>query len=165
MSWSTLKSRYLALAEREQRALLILAIVVGLSTVIQIIWSSYETTITLRQELLVLEHKAAQARAIEKRVGELRAKPLIRQDEGEILLRRTLEIVQPRLPGLPATAVTLESARGISFDATVAFDSWLEFVAAVQRELALRLVFCEISQGDQAQVRVRARFALADPMP
>jgi hypothetical protein len=165
MNWSTLKSKYLALAEREQRALLILAIVVGLSVVIQIIWSSYETTIALRQELLVLEHKAAQARAIEKRVAELRSKPLLRQDEGEVLLRRTMEIAQPRLAGLPATALTLDSTRGISFDATVGFDSWLEFVATAQRELALHLVSCEISQGDAAQLRVRARFALADPMP
>jgi hypothetical protein len=76
-----------------------------------------------------------------------------------------MEIAQPRLAGLPATALTLDSTRGISFDATVGFDSWLEFVATAQRELALHLVSCEISQGDAAQLRVRARFALADPMP
>jgi hypothetical protein len=165
MSWSALKSKYLALAEREQRALLILAVVVGLAAVIQVIWSSYETTVALRQALTILEQKAAQARGIEKHVGELRTQALIRLDEGEILLRRTSELAQPRLAGLPTTALSLDSARGISFDATVGFDPWLEFVASAQRELGLRLVFCDLSEGDQALVRVRARFALADPMP
>lgn len=165
MTLDKLNAMFKGLPERERRALVILALVLAVAAVVQIAWSAHEATARLRVQLPILENKLALVRQAEKSVQDNRARPPVRMYEGDALLQRAVELAKPRITTLQAGALTQDGARGIGFHATVSFDAWVDFVAAVHRELALRLVSCEVAPSSGGQVQVRAKFALADAMP
>ncbi len=165
MSYAALKSRFDLLPPRERRALVLLLVFLLVAALVQVTWGAIETSQDLRKKLPELERRAAKAKATEKRVEDLRAKPLPGQLEGEALRVRCVEMAASRLPGLTTGAIVSEGSRGITFDAVVPFAAWVEYAAALQQDLTLRLVSADVSQSEPGRAQVKARFSLADASP
>lgn len=156
---------------RERRFLTVLAIVIGCAVLAQGLWTARAERARLNRQLPQLRQ---QAEVLQRQAGEVRqllaqpVRPAVQ--EGQPLLAAALLAARNAGLVVPATQMQLEGPRQIRLRANVSFDRWLEWVAAMQRDAALRLLSCRIDTGDVAaggnspgMVRVDALFGLPEP--
>lgn len=150
---------------REQTLLAALAIFVVAAVLAQLLWASHQARARLnkqipqlRQQLETLKRKAAE-------LQQLRAQPPIPApaDGGRLL---ALAVSSAQAAALPEAAAQLqpEGAGRLRLRATVPFDRWLAWAAALQRDGRIRLVTCRIEAAETpGSAKIDALFSLPEP--
>lgn len=158
-----------ARAPRERTFLAGLTVFIVIALLAQGLWSSHSARSRLHQQIPQLRLQLATVQRQSGEIRQLQAQPAspAAQDGAALLTAAT---TAARSVGLApsATQMQLEGSRQLRLRATLPFDSWLEWVAVLQRDARLRLVHCRIDAPDGAaaspgQARIDALFALPDP--
>ncbi len=157
-----------ARAPRERIFLAALAAFVGIALLIQGLWSAHSARSRLHLQIPQLR---MQLETLQRQSGDIRqmqAQPASPpSQEGAALLTAATSAARNTGLTLLANQLQLEGSRQLHLRATLPFDRWLEWVAALQRDARLRLVHCRIDTSEGAgslgQARIDALFALPDP--
>jgi len=150
---------------REQAFLTALAIFVGAAVLAQLLWASHQARARLnkqipqlRQQVETLQRKAAE-------LQQLRTQPPIPAPaDGSRLL--ALAVGSANAAALPEVAKQLQSegAGRLRLRATVPFDRWIAWAAALQRDGRIRLMSCRIEAAEApGSAKVDALFSLPEP--
>lgn len=163
-----LASLWQARAPRERLFLVVMAIFICIALLAQGLWSAHSARTKLHRQIPQLR---LQLETMQRQSGEIRqmqAQPAsLAAQEGPALL--TAATTAARNSGLTLTPGQLqnEGPRQLRLRATLPFDRWLEWVAALQQNSRLRLVHCRIDtpEGTNAtgQAKIDALFALPNP--
>jgi type II secretory pathway component PulM len=152
--------------DREKAFLIVLAAVVTVGLLAQMLWTSHQARARLRKQLPQLEQQVETLRRKAADLQQLKAQPsLAAPGEGSALLATAATAA--KAVGLPEAAakLQLEGVRRLRLRATVPFDRWLQWTAALQRDGQVRLVSCKVEAAATAGlVSVDALFALPDPL-
>lgn len=163
-----LLSLWQARAPRERQFLAAMAIFICVALLVQGLWSAHGTRAKLHRQIPQLRQ---QLDNLQRQSGEIRqmqaqaASPAAQ--EGPALL--TAATAAARNAGLTLAANQLQSEgpRQLRLRATLPFDRWLEWAAALQSNSRLRLIHCRIDTpegaGTSGQAKIDALFALPDP--
>lgn len=149
---------------REKAFLIVLAIFVGAALLAQGLWASHQARARLkkqvpqlRQQVETLQRKAAD-------LQQLRAQqPNPAPTEGNGLL--TAAVASAHAAALPEAAkqLQLEGPGRLRLRASLPFDRWLEWAAALQRDGRIRLVTCRIEAAEApGSARIDALFSLPE---
>ena len=157
-------------APRERTFLGGLAAFLVVALLAQGLWLANSARSRLHRQIPQLRLQLANVERQSGEISQLQAQPAspTPQDGAALLSAAT---TAARSVGLtPAVAqMQLEGPRLLRLRATLPFDSWLEWVAALQRDARLRLVSCRIDAPAEAagsavgQAKIDALFALPDP--
>lgn len=150
---------------REKAFLIALTIFLGAALLAQGLWTSHQARTRLkkqipqlRQQVEILQRKAAD-------LQQLRAQPPNpAPSEGSGLL--TAAVASAHAAALPqaATQLQLEGPGRLRLRATVPFDRWLGWAAALQREGRIRLVSCRVEAAEApGSAKIDALFSLPEP--
>lgn len=151
---------------RERSFLIALAAFVTCAALVQGIWSARSESGRLRKQVPqlrmkaeVMQRQAAEIRQLQAQAKSAGAATL----EGSALVAAASSAAKLGGLGLEASQLQSEGPRQIRLRATLPFDRWLEWTAAVQTELRLRLIRCQIdSTEDPGRVKIDALLALPD---
>jgi type II secretory pathway component PulM len=149
---------------RERTFLIALATFVSAALLVQLLWTSHQARTRLkkqvpqlRQQVEILERKAAD-------LQQLRAqRPNPAPMEGGGLL--ALAVASAQAAALPEAAkqLRLEGPGRLRLRASLPFDRWLEWAAALQRDGRIRLVSCRIEAAETpGSARIDALFSLPE---
>lgn len=149
---------------REKAFLIVLAIVVGAALLAQGLWASHQARARLnkqipqlRQQVEILQRKAAD-------LQQLRAQqPIPAPMDGSGLLASAVASAQAAALPEAAKQLRLEGPGRLRLRASLPFDRWLEWAAALQRDGRVRLVTCRIEAAEApGSARIDALFALPE---
>ena len=155
-----------ALRQPRERAFLIaLAALVGAAILAQAIWASHQARARLkkqipqlRQQVEILQRKAAEVQQL--RTQQPNPAPI----EGSALL--SAAVASAHAAALPDAArqLQLEGPGRLRLRATLPFDRWIEWAAALQRDGRIRLVTCRIeAAAAPGSATIDALFSLPEP--
>lgn len=150
---------------RERRFLTALAIFVAGALLVQGLWSARHDSARLRKQIprLRVQVEVMQRQANEIRQLQAQTRPAAAPLEGNALLAAAGTAAKVGSFSLAATQLQLEGPRQIRLRATLPFDRWLEWMAAIQADFRLRLVRCQIEGAeDPGFVKIDALLALPD---
>lgn len=167
----SLRSLWAARQPRERTFLIALAAFVGIALLIQGLWSANAARTRLHRQIPQLRQ---QAEILQRQAGEIRqllAQPASpAAQEGAALLVAASAATRSTSLTLAPAQLQLEGPRQLRLRASLPFDHWLEWVAALQRDARLRLIHCRIDGVDGAEavntpgvVKIDALFALPEP--
>lgn len=150
---------------REQTFLTGLAIVVGAALLAQLLWSSHQARARLKMQIPQLRQQVEtmQRKAVE--LQQLRARqPTPAPTDGNGLLAAA--VASARAAALPEAAkqLQLEGAGKLRLRATLPFDRWVDWIAALQTEGRIRLVSCRVDAAEvPGSAKIDALFSLPEP--
>lgn len=157
-----LRAFWTARQPREKAFLVVLSIFVGAAVLAQVLWTSHQARTRLktqipqlRQQVETLQRKAADL----QQLGALAPNPV--SSDGLL----AAAVASANAAALPEAAKQLRSeGRGrLRLRANLPFDSWLAWVAAMQRDGRIRLVTCRIEAGDlPGSAKIDALFSLPE---
>ena len=149
---------------RERAFLIALAASAALALLLQLLWVSHQARATLKQQL---PHLRQQLESVQQKASELQRlktqPPNPLPAHGNALLAATS--ASTRASALPeaATQLQLEGPGRVRLRATLPFDRWLAWIAALQSEARLRLISCRVeAAGAAGLVRIDALFSLPE---
>ena len=152
---------------RERRFLIALAVFVATALLIQGLLTASSERARLHKKIPQLR---LQAETMQRQAGEIRqlqAQASIAGAtalDGASLLAAASTAAKTGGLALAASQLQLEGPRQIRLRATLPFDRWLEWIAAVQRDSRLRLIRCQIESADSAGlVKIDALLAVPEP--
>lgn len=160
-----LRQAWAARAPRERRFLTVLAIFVAIALLAQGLWSARHESARMRKQIPQLR---VQAEIMQRQANEIKqlqapSRPAAAALEGNALLAAAGTVAKVGGLSLAATQLQLEGPRQLRLHATLPFDRWLEWVAAIQADLRLRVVRCQIDGAeDPGFVKIDALLALPD---
>lgn len=150
--------------QREKAFLIVLAIFVVGALLAQGLWASHQARTRLkkqipqlRQQVEVLQRKAADL----QQLSTLQPSPA--SIDGNGLLAAA--VASANAAALPEAAkqLRLEGRGRLRLRASLPFDRWLEWVAALQKDGRIRLVTCRIEAGEvPGSARIDALFSLPE---
>ena len=150
---------------REQSFLIALAVLVAFALVAQALWSSTQARARLKQQLPQL---LQQVEGLQRRANDLQQiksqPPVALPAEGNALLAAASAAANA--VGLPeaVSQMKLEGPRRLRLRATLPFDRWLDWTAALQRDGQIRLLSCRVEAAlSPGTATVDALFALPEP--
>ena len=150
---------------REKAFLIALTAFVAVALLAQVLWASHEARLRLRKQIPQLHQ---QVETLQRKAADLRQmksqSPAPAPAEGNALLATATAAANT--VGLPeaASQLKLESSRRVRVRATLPFDRWLQWTAALQREGEIRLVSCRIeAAAAPGMATIDALFALPEP--
>jgi type II secretory pathway component PulM len=150
---------------REKAFLMALAAIVGVALLAQLLWSSHQSRVRLKQQVPQLRQ---QVQTLERKAADLQQlasqpqRPM--PPDGNALLATAIAAAGPA--GLPdiRSQLKLESTRRVRLRATLPFDRWLAWTAALQRDGQIRLVSCRVeAAAAPGSATIDALFALPEP--
>jgi type II secretory pathway component PulM len=149
---------------REQALLTGLAVFVVAAVLVQLLWTSHQARARLHKQIPQLRHQVETLQRKAADLQQLRAQqpnstPV---DRGALL---SLSVASANAVGLPEVAKQLqqEGPGRLRLRATVPFDRWLAWAAALQRDVRLGLVSCRIEAADApGSAKIDALFALPE---
>jgi type II secretory pathway component PulM len=150
---------------REKTFLAGLVIVVCVALLAQLLWASHQARARLKMQIPQLRQQVEtmQRKAVE--LQQLRGKqPTPAPTDGNGLLATAA--ASARAAALPEAAkqLQLEGAGRLRLRATLPFDRWLDWVAALQTEGRIRLVSCRVDAAEVAgSAKIDALFSLPEP--
>lgn len=150
---------------REKTFLTGLAIVVGAALLAQLLWSSHQARARLKTQIPQLRQQVEtmQRKAIE--LQQLRAgQPTPAPTDGSGLLAAV--VASARAAALPEAAKQLQPEGGsrLRLRATLPFDRWVDWIAALQKEGRIRLVSCRVDAAEvPGSAKIDALFSLPEP--
>jgi type II secretory pathway component PulM len=152
--------------DREKAFLIVLAAAVAVALLAQMLWTSHEARTRLRKQLPQLEQQVETLRRKAADLQQLKAQPsLAAPAEGSALLATAASAAKAVGLAEAAAKLQLEGTRRLRLRATVPFDRWLQWTAALQRDGQVRLVSCRIdAAATPGLVSVDALYALPDPI-
>jgi len=165
-----LRTLWAARQPRERTFLIGLAIFVCIALLIQGLWSAHSARIRLHRQIPQLRQ---QAETLQRQAGEVRqllAQPASpASQEGAALVTAASAAARGASLTLTAAQLQLEGPRQLHLRASLPFDAWLDWVAALQRDARLRLIRCRIDAAAGADaantpgvVKIDALFALPE---
>jgi len=151
---------------REKTFLIALVTFIGVALFAQALWSSHQARERLRKQIPQLRQ---QVETLQRKATELQQMksrpPLAAPTEGSALLATA--VAAAKTAGLPeaASQLQLEGPRRVRLRATLPFDRWVEWTAALQRDGQIRLVSCRIeATATPGSAKIDALFALPEPI-
>jgi len=150
---------------REKAFLIALTIFLGAALLAQGLWAGHQARTRLKKQIPQLHQ---QVEILQRKAGDLqqlRAQPPNpAPTAGSGLL--TAAVASAHAAALPeaATQLQLEGPGRLRLRATVPFDRWLGWAAALQRDGRIRLVSCRIEAAEApGSAKVDALFSLPEP--
>ena len=163
--FDSLRGLWLTRAPRERMFLAGLAAFIVLALLAEVRWSAHSARLRLHQQMpqLLQQLDTMQQQAVD--IRQLQAQPVSPSvPEAALLATAT---TSARNAGLLLTPAQLQpdGPRQLRLRATLPFDRWLDWLAALQRDAHLRLVQCRVEAVEAApgQVSIDALLALPDP--
>lgn len=149
---------------REKAFLVALAIFLGAALLAQGLWASHQARARLKKQIPQLRQQVETLQRKAAELQQLRAQPPNPAPaEGGLLAAAVAGAHAAALPEA-ATQLKLEGPGRLRLRATVPFDRWLGWVAALQRDGRIRLVSCRIDAAEATgSARIDALFSLPEP--
>ena len=150
---------------REKAFLVILAIIVSAALLAQVLWTSHQARARLKKQLPQLHQQVETLQRRAADLQQLRAQqpnpaPV---DSGGLLATAVASANTAALPDA-AKQLQLEGPGRLRLRATLPFDRWLDWVAALQRDGRVRLVSCRIDATEAPGLaKIDALFSLPEP--
>jgi len=150
---------------RERAFLIALAMFLGAAVLAQGLWASHQARTRLKKQIPQLRQQVETLQRKAADLQQLRAQPPSPTPaQGDGLL--TAAVASAHAAALPqaATQLRLEGPGRLRLRATVPFDRWLGWAAALQRDGRVRLVSCRIDAAEApGSARIDALFSLPEP--
>lgn len=149
---------------REQALLAALAFFVVAAVLAQLLWTSHQARARLHKQIPQLRYQVETMQRKAADLEQLRAQ----QPSSTLADRSALlasSVASANAAGLPEAAKALqqEGPGRLRLRATVAFDRWVIWAAALQREGRVGLVSCRIEAADApGSVKIDALFSLPE---
>lgn len=161
---ASLRAFWAARHPRERAFLLALAIVLGLGLLMQGLWASHQARERLKKQI---PHLLQQVENLKRRAADLQQ--LKSQPPGQAPVQESgllaAAVASANTASLPEAAKQLrrEGSGRLRLRATLPFDRWLEWVAALQRDGRIRVVSCQIDAGGEpGMAKIDALFSLPE---
>jgi len=160
-----LRAFWAARLPRERAFLIVLAIIVGAALLAQGLWASHQARARLKKQIPQLHR---QVETLQRRASDLQQLRAQQPDPAPISAAGLLAaaVASANAAALPEAAKQLqqEGPGRLRLRATLPFDRWLEWVAALQREGRVRLVSCRVETSDSpGSAKIDALFSLPEP--
>ncbi|HWI14755.1 MAG TPA: type II secretion system protein GspM [Burkholderiales bacterium] len=151
---------------REKVFLIALGAFVAVALFAQLLWSSHQARQRLTKQIPQLQQDVETLQRKAATLQELKAKPpSAAPAEGNALLAMAASAAEAAGIREVGPQLKLEGARRLRLRATVPFDRWIEWAAALQRDGQVRLVSCRVqATATQGSAEIDALFALPDPL-
>jgi type II secretory pathway component PulM len=150
---------------RERAFLIVLAMIVGAALLAQGLWTSHQARARLKRQMPQLHQ---QVETLQRRAADLQQLRIQQPNPAPVdssgLL--AMAVASANAAALPEAAkqLQLEGPGRLRLRATLPFDRWLEWVAALQRDGRVRLVSCRIDAADAPGLaKIDALFSLPEP--
>lgn len=161
---ASIRAFWAARHPRERTFLLALAIFLGAALLAQGLWASHQARVRLKKQI---PHLLLQVENLKRRAADLQQlkvqppNPVPIQESGLL----ATAVASANAASLPEAAKQLrtEGPRRLRLRATLDFDRWLKWVAALQRDGRIRVVSCRIDAGEApGLVKIDALFSLPE---
>ncbi len=151
--------------QRERAFLIVLAIIVGAALLAQGLWTSHQARARLKRQIPQLHQQVETLQRRAADLQQLRAQqPNPAPVDGSGLLATAVASASAAALPEAAKQLRLEGPGRLRLRATLPFDRWLEWVAALQRDGRVRLVSCRIGASDAPGLAtIDALFSLPEP--
>lgn len=150
---------------REKAFLIVLTIFLGAALLAQGLWASHQARTRLKKQIPQLRQQVETLQRKAADLQQLRAQPPNpAPSEGSGLL--AVAVASAHAAALPeaATQLQLEGPGRLRLRATLPFDRWLGWAAALQRDGRIRLVSCRIEAAEApGSAKIDALFSLPEP--
>ncbi len=163
--YQRLQSFWAGRRPRERALLAALAVFVAFALLAQVLWSSHQARQRLRKQIPQLEQQVETLQRKAADLQQLKSKPpTAAPAEGNALLAMAVSAADAAGLREAAPQLKLEGPRRLRLRATLPFDRWVEWTAALQRDGQVRLVSCRIqASATQGAADIDALYALPDP--
>lgn len=159
-----LREFWAARKPRERVFLTVLALVIMGAALIQGLWSAHQARERLREQVPRLRGQVETMQRQAAEIRQLQAQPAIRPPEGPALVAAVEAAARGAGLALSPGEIRLEGPRELRLRAELPFDAWLAWLAALQRDVRLRLIRGDIEAAQApGTVRVDALLALPEP--
>ena len=160
-----LRAFWVARQSRERAFLIVLAGIVGAALLAQGLWASHQARARLKKQIPQLHQ---QVETLQRRAGDLQQLRAQQLGPAPIAGNGLLAaaVASANAAALPEAAKQLqqEGPGRLRLRATLPFDRWLEWLAALQRDGRVRLVSCRIEASDApGSAKIDALFSLPEP--
>lgn len=148
---------------RERTFLIALAILVGAVILAQAIWASHQARARLKKQIPQLRQQVETLQRKAADVQQLRTRQPAPIDGSALLSAAVASAHAAALPDA-ARQLRLEGPGRLRLRATLPFDRWIEWAAALQRDGRVRLVTCRIeAAAAPGSATIDALFSLPEP--
>ena len=150
---------------REKTFLIVLASIVGAALLAQGLWASHQARARLKKQIPQLHQ---QVETLQRKAADLQQLRAQQPEPAPVAVSGLLAaaVASANAAALPDAAKQLqqEGPGRLRLRATLPFDRWLEWVAALQREGRVRLITCRIEASDApGSAKIDALFSLPEP--
>ena len=150
---------------REKTFLVALVAFVAVALLAQMLWSSHQARARLKKQIPQLQQ---QVETLQRKATDLQQiksqPPAAAPAEGSALLATMVAAAKAAALPEAGSQLQLEGPRRVRLRATLPFDRWLQWVAALQRDGQIRLVSCRVeATTTPGSANIDALFALPEP--
>jgi type II secretory pathway component PulM len=159
-----LRAFWAARQPRERVFLIVLASIVGAALLAQVLWTSHQARARLKKQIPQLQRQVETLQRKATDLQQLRAQQPGPAPVASIALLASA-VASANAAALPEAAKQLqqEGPGRLRLRATLPFDRWLEWVAALQRDGRIRIVSCRIEPSDApGSAKIDALFSLPE---
>lgn len=151
---------------RERAFLVGLALFAAFAVLAQALWTAHHERARLKKQI---PHLAQQVETLQRKAADLQQLKSLPATpapaEGNALLAMAVSAAESAGLREAAPQLKLEGPRRLRLRATLPFDRWVVWVAALQRDGQVRLVSCQAKAGAApGSADIDALFALPDPL-